>query len=345
MACSIRPIPPAVRFNNHRLLLLGFTAFEDLPRHMRKGDLPGPGRPAPSPMPRFARISRAEVAEARPERLILSSETLFRPLRAQGPRGAEGGPRPLRPGDGGGLPAPALGLLPLGAAAAPEGLPQGERAAGPADPAGAQRLSPRLRRRGGPAAESTTAPAGRGRHHGRLPRRPPARQRAGRRRPRPGAAQQRDAERRVHGPAARVPRGLPRSEDNVPSDDPRAPCCARPRADRRGPAGAAAEAAARDRRDDRLRPPRPADPARRLGPDLPRDSTTTGSRGAASTTAASRRCCATGCGPGGSTRSCRSTGSCSARSSTGSPAAAGPARIPARARWIAELRASRRRPA
>lgn len=72
--------PPGVRFNNHRLLLLGFTAFEDLPRHMLKGDLQGP-EALPGAYAAFRAHLAAQVAEARPERVILSSETLFRRLR------------------------------------------------------------------------------------------------------------------------------------------------------------------------------------------------------------------------------------------------------------------------
>lgn len=69
--------PPGFRFNNHRLLLLGFTAYEDLPRHMLKGDLQGPDS-LPRAYGDFRTHIAAQVAEARPERMILSSETLFR---------------------------------------------------------------------------------------------------------------------------------------------------------------------------------------------------------------------------------------------------------------------------
>ena len=72
--------PPGVRFNNHRLLLLGFTAFADLPRHMLKGDLQGP-ESLPRAYAGFRAHLAAQVAEARPERVILSSESLFRRLR------------------------------------------------------------------------------------------------------------------------------------------------------------------------------------------------------------------------------------------------------------------------
>lgn len=72
--------PPGFRFNNHRLLLLGFTAFEDLPRHMLKGDLQGPDA-LPVAYAAFRAHLAAQIAEARPERVIFSSETLFRPLR------------------------------------------------------------------------------------------------------------------------------------------------------------------------------------------------------------------------------------------------------------------------
>lgn len=72
--------PPGIRFNNHRMLMLGFTAYEKLPRHMLKGDLQGPDS-LPRAYAEFRAHIAAQVAEARPERMILSSETLFRQLR------------------------------------------------------------------------------------------------------------------------------------------------------------------------------------------------------------------------------------------------------------------------
>jgi hypothetical protein len=71
--------PPGCPFNNHRMLIFGFMARRDLPRHVLKypdyarGDLGA----------RYAEFLdhvRAEVAAARPACAILSSETLFRRL-------------------------------------------------------------------------------------------------------------------------------------------------------------------------------------------------------------------------------------------------------------------------
>jgi hypothetical protein len=40
--------PPGCPFNNHRLLILGFTGFDDLPRHIRKHSAYAPGTLGPA---------------------------------------------------------------------------------------------------------------------------------------------------------------------------------------------------------------------------------------------------------------------------------------------------------
>jgi hypothetical protein len=71
--------PPGCPFENHRLLVLGFTRFADLPRHIRKHALYDASNLGTHYAAFLAHL-RAEVDAARPERLVLSSETLFRRL-------------------------------------------------------------------------------------------------------------------------------------------------------------------------------------------------------------------------------------------------------------------------
>lgn len=73
--------PPGCPFNNHRLLLLGFTPYGKLPRHIRKVASYRPETLAADYAAFRAHIA-AEIATARPERLVLSSESLFRKLPA-----------------------------------------------------------------------------------------------------------------------------------------------------------------------------------------------------------------------------------------------------------------------
>ena len=75
--------PPGCPFNNHRLLLFGFLAHRDLPRHVRKHRQYVPATIA-AEYAAFRAHLAAEVAAARPEMLVLSSESLFRPLDARG---------------------------------------------------------------------------------------------------------------------------------------------------------------------------------------------------------------------------------------------------------------------
>lgn len=71
--------PPGCPFNNHRMLIFGFTRFDDLPRHVRKY----PAYTAanlPAAYAGFLDHVGREAAAARPAATILSSETLFRRL-------------------------------------------------------------------------------------------------------------------------------------------------------------------------------------------------------------------------------------------------------------------------
>lgn len=72
--------PQDSRFNNHRMLIFGFMGFEDLPRHVRKHD----GYSRDNLADRYAEFLahlRDQVATARPDWTILSSETLYRRLK------------------------------------------------------------------------------------------------------------------------------------------------------------------------------------------------------------------------------------------------------------------------
>lgn len=71
--------PPGCPFNNHRLLLFGFVPFDKLPRHIRKIPAYRPETLA-ADYAAFRAHLAAQVAEARPERMILSTESLFRDL-------------------------------------------------------------------------------------------------------------------------------------------------------------------------------------------------------------------------------------------------------------------------
>ena len=71
--------PPDCPFNNHRLLLFGFTPFARLPRHVRKHDRYAAATQAADYAAFLAHVA-AEVARARPRVTILSCETLYRPL-------------------------------------------------------------------------------------------------------------------------------------------------------------------------------------------------------------------------------------------------------------------------
>lgn len=69
------PRVPDPTFNNHRLLLVGTTPLEKLPRHIRRNydeaDLEG--RKAD-----FLRAVRADQRQHAPQAMVLSSESLFR---------------------------------------------------------------------------------------------------------------------------------------------------------------------------------------------------------------------------------------------------------------------------
>jgi hypothetical protein len=75
--------PPGCPFNNHRLLLFGFTPYEKLPRHVRKVAAYRPETLA-TDYAAFRDHLANQVTATRPERLVLSSESLFRTLRARG---------------------------------------------------------------------------------------------------------------------------------------------------------------------------------------------------------------------------------------------------------------------
>lgn len=74
--------PPGCRFENHRMLIFGFTRFADLPRHVRKYPV-YTAENMGAHYAAFLEHLRRQIAEAQPDRLVLSSETLFRRL---GPR-------------------------------------------------------------------------------------------------------------------------------------------------------------------------------------------------------------------------------------------------------------------
>jgi hypothetical protein len=74
--------PPGCPFNNHRLLLFGFTPHAKLPRHVLKHA----GYTAANMAEKYAEFRAhlaAQVAARRPEALVLSSESLFRRLDAR----------------------------------------------------------------------------------------------------------------------------------------------------------------------------------------------------------------------------------------------------------------------
>lgn len=75
--------PPGCPFNNHRLLLAGFLAHDKLPRHVRKVAAYRPETLAGDYAAFLAHLA-GEVAAVRPERMILSSESLFRRLGRPG---------------------------------------------------------------------------------------------------------------------------------------------------------------------------------------------------------------------------------------------------------------------
>lgn len=75
--------PPGAPFNNHRMLLFGFLAHGELPRHVRKHPQFAPGTLKADHAAFCAHLAR-EVAAARPEALVLSSESLFRSLKPAG---------------------------------------------------------------------------------------------------------------------------------------------------------------------------------------------------------------------------------------------------------------------
>jgi len=75
--------PPGCPFNNHRMLIFGFLGFEDLPRHVRKHPRYTAASMAADHAEFLAHI-RAQIAAARPATTVLSSETLYRRLRAAG---------------------------------------------------------------------------------------------------------------------------------------------------------------------------------------------------------------------------------------------------------------------
>ena len=88
--------PPGCPFNNHRLLLLGFLPYTKLPRHVRKVAAYRPETLA-ADYAGFRAHLAAEVAAARPERLVLSSESLFRTLRAESRAALAGALAPFGP--------------------------------------------------------------------------------------------------------------------------------------------------------------------------------------------------------------------------------------------------------
>jgi DNA-binding phage protein len=87
--------PPGCPFNNHRLLIFGFLGFDDLPRHVRKHARYTAGSMA-ADHAEFLAHARAQIAAARPECTVLSSETLYRPLRPAGQASLAGAMAALR---------------------------------------------------------------------------------------------------------------------------------------------------------------------------------------------------------------------------------------------------------
>lgn len=73
--------PPDCRFNNHRLLAAQILAFDALPRHM-KGPTGFSAATIDAGFDAFVAHVADQVAAQRPKGLILSAETLFRPLAA-----------------------------------------------------------------------------------------------------------------------------------------------------------------------------------------------------------------------------------------------------------------------
>lgn len=73
--------PPGCPFNNHRLLVFGFLGFEELPRHVLRHPQYRPETMAGQHRAFLDHVA-AQVAAARPQALVLSSETLFRRLGA-----------------------------------------------------------------------------------------------------------------------------------------------------------------------------------------------------------------------------------------------------------------------
>ncbi len=86
--------PPGCPFNNHRMLVFGFTPFERLPRHIRRHEAYTAANQA-SKYREFLDHVEAQVREQRPAVTILSSETLFRSLRGQAPRSLSAALAPL----------------------------------------------------------------------------------------------------------------------------------------------------------------------------------------------------------------------------------------------------------
>lgn len=71
--------PPGCAFNNHRMLIFGFMAFRNLPRHVRKHPEYTQANLGTNYAGFLAHLGR-QVVETRPACVILSSETLFRRL-------------------------------------------------------------------------------------------------------------------------------------------------------------------------------------------------------------------------------------------------------------------------
>ncbi len=77
--------PPGCPFNNHRMLIFGFTRFADLPRHVRKYPV-YTAENMGAHYAAFLEHLRQQVAKTQPAHLVLSSETLYRRLGLQARR-------------------------------------------------------------------------------------------------------------------------------------------------------------------------------------------------------------------------------------------------------------------
>src|SRR5690554_2935238 len=77
--------PPGCPFNNHRMLVFGFTPYQRLPRHILRYDAYSAGNIAEKYREFLDGIAH-QVRSQRPAVTVLSSESLFRSLRPKARR-------------------------------------------------------------------------------------------------------------------------------------------------------------------------------------------------------------------------------------------------------------------